>query len=1471
MSSCNANLSGVAAEYISSNIHRLEVATGCFVCLQCDATEWRGSWNPECFAAHVDKAHPDSESLSCVFCGLDWPTDRFVPHVAGHFATSDSRSTYLYPCPVPTHSSVCPFQTNNIHCLRVHLLSAHRGEQVIYRCFHCSKREKSLESWVSHVSAHALRIYHCVVTGCHVKSPSKEFLIDHIKRLHDHSSVSLMRESLEFICAYEGHVPSFLRSFLFEKPVQLQALTSSEATSTPPAASFLTSSTTAATTTAAPSKKPAECVSPCLRCPKCQIATANWSCFQTHLSLCIDSSISYHLYWCPSCSTVSTEKGLIEEHALTMHDAQASVIVENCCKTSITLKESDGCENPPDLDTSLLSAVDPLTSQNPPSDSVFSAFSSLLPPSHPNVQTDAGAAIAPLVKTELPSPKTAGADNSLFTNNIFLTPSNLQAVAAMAAALTGLAMNNPQPPPPPIEVVENDAAEVGTDTEMHSNGFDEAPNTPTSSTTTAEEVIRTGRTGEEELVSFPFDEVQFRSELAGQLSAEVIGQLAEKMHKFSSYVIRILGKENHRRVPQCPECDRVFSYGLPDFKRHLLVIHLGAPREHLKDLLRFVRFPKMETAFSDKQEQAAMRRMRPKEIEPGVRKIPLPYSINILKRLTEGLPESTREYIATKMRTYSTMSAIYELKAGLKRYKCGHCYYSSPHALADVRKHILGSHCGISTKHFRFCLQASRLDHVDFCLLSDEKLARLAQEFLTRRQVESAESEASSSGTSNKRPHSRTPSPETPLVTPREPDENGISRFTTMIPGSKNPVKVRIRGPLPPGENTASPPSNSFLNTSASTNSASLELSDLPKIPGLEGANQILDLPLPYSEPVLRQLLENAGALPHQVEEMCTKMQVYSSKTMTRICQGDRTLAFRCSCGRLFVTTRQPDSKMRAATLADSRRHVMGVHARIPHEYITICCQASRISRENGFQLYPDEMLHRLAMDRPIKLNSPDTISTPHMHRSPSKGSSSKLGSLPPLRPLADLSGDNSEDEKPIINSRLSLPVAFHPLSDSISNGGVSGGGDDLEESIESDPIDTSVVLSCLNEQSPKDIERIIDLPYSKTALQVLVRGYCPPSYFGILLRKMQVYTAYKVFVTRRRGRRFFCCSGCNSVSPHGMGDIRKHILGVHAKVPERYKAAAMHCSRLSREDNSLLNDENLLQLAKMKWKGTVIKPLSEISMTGSLPIKPEPSASDTQIPRHLRTSVNRLPEDTPMVVLSATPQAAGELFSCSACTVASMDCAAMRSHVAREHLGARAYECPQCPEAFNLSADLISHCSTAHLDCTPAVPPPILPASFQEVMSSVVVNHEEEPLSPTVAAGKDAVATEDDEMGKLWACFNSNNNNNSTIQAAIPSFLSLSSSKPLLPVDVNGVVVPSPAVFPSPLPLATGQFEARTASNGVGSSRRKPCKANLVQLKQPKTFVEEDTPYPCSSDSGEAVSNPKKSRSDDGAETADL
>lgn len=976
------------------------------------------------------------------------------------------------------------------------------------------------------------------------------------------------------------------------------------------------------------------------------------------------------------------------------------------------------------IDPALLAAVTPTVANSdatatvPPAADVFSAFSSFLNGSSSAVAQPSAAA-ADLIKTEI-TPKS---QSLLFTANPFLDPQNISAVAALAAALNGFAVN-PAAPAGVDEVLNPPEALVP----LESNGLEETPDTPASSCTTAtgDDFGRVGRTGDEELVSFPFDEALYRAEMVDQWVPDLVDQLAEKMQRFSTYVVKILGKENHRRVPQCPECERVFSYGLPDFKRHLLAIHLGVPREYLKDLLKFARQPKVEVSVAELQEQDGMRQMRPKEIEPGVRKIPLPYSIPILRRLIDCLSDDVREQIMTKMRSYCKMSALFEVKAGVKKYKCCQCSYSSPHALADVRKHILGSHCNISTKHFRFCLQASRLDNVDFCLLSDEKLSRLANEFASRRQPESAESETSSSttGMSIKRQLSRTPSPETK---PRLPDEDGVSSFTTIVPGSKTPVTVRIKAPVPPGSdpNASTSPSSSSASFVNNT-SISVDLADIINTPGLETANQILDLPLPYSEKVLRELLEAAGALPHQVEDMSSKMKVYSANPMTRICQGGRTLAFRCSCSRLFITTRQPESKMRAATLADSRRHVMGVHARIPHEYITICCQASRISRENGFQLYPDEMLHRLAMDRPIKLNSPEA--TPNMHRTPSKSSSgTKLGILPPLRPLADISGESSEDtKKSSKSSRLTGLPQFLPLSSSSPSITAEGAcGSDEISIVTKEIIDMDVVLQCLNEQNPKEIERVIDLPYSKTALQVLVRGYCPPSYFKVLLSKMQVYTAYKVFVTRRRGKRFFCCSGCNSVSPHGMGDIRKHILGVHAKVPERYKAAAMHCSRLSREDNSLLGDRSLLQLAKMKWKGTVIKPLAEMGMEieeGGI----AECVSMAPNPRNQRNSVNRLPEDTTMVEITANPTTTSEegscgfVYSCSACLVASTDSASMRSHVAREHLGARAYKCLACSEAFNLSADLISHCNSAHLNCTPDIPPLELPSSYRDAMTSV-------------------------------------------------------------------------------------------------------------------------------------------------------
>ncbi|CAL8099004.1 unnamed protein product [Calicophoron daubneyi] len=957
----------------------------------------------------------------------------------------------------------------------------------------------------------------------------------------------------------------------------------------------------------------------------------------------------------------------------------------------------------------------------------------------------------------------------------------------------------------------------------------------------------------DDMVSFPFDEVKFRGELSSHMSSSTLEMLVNKMRQFSSYFVRILGKENHRRVPVCPVCGKVFAYGLGDFKRHLLTVHLEVPREYLKDCLRFTYLPKGEEKFQEVQEQLAMRQMKPKMLEAGRRRVPLPYSISILRRLISHLPSATREFLEQKMQIYSRLSVIVDTRGGFRRYKCNHCSYSSPHALADVRKHILGSHCGISTKHFRHCLQASRLDPVEFTLFPDEKLARLARDFLHRRH-----------GTDVFKYDSRSPSPSGDFrnggppelsctissssngSSDQRPQDTYVSHFTAVVPGSKNRVTVRIRPPIPPDNMSAdqttqpaiissmnggsaispstpprsseSPDSLSEFHTSTSI--GNFDLNSLPSIPGIEGADRIVDLALPFSEPVLRQLMEAGGASELHIEDVLAKMRVYSTYTMNRICKGDRTVAFRCPCGRLFLTTRQPDSKIRAATLADSRRHVMGVHARIPHEFITICCQASRITREYDFQIYPDDMLLRLAMDRPIKLTNLPPVSS---------ASAACLGnnrtnntSLPPLKPLKDLAPypapvtsaatasstswthSEAEDGSEVSqheSADLSLP------SDSVTatqmNQSQTTDDDKLSLSDERDHADPRKQQKGLEDplshltmaqQSPdEEVERIIHLPYSSEALYSLVQGYCPASYFPVLEEKMDVYSSLKVFITRRNGRRYFCCSGCSSASPHGMGDIRKHILGVHAKVPERYKAAAMHCSRLSREDNTLLPNHVLLHLAKMKWKGTVIKPLAEMDLSqfgtrrasavglvrqsGQFAsqvyqpstqnrdsekltaIQPSGQISPSSKKNHTLNysgydSPSSLADDLGTAGLSPLPpltqslaedgdslftgepyviriavnsshsadgsNITGVFYACSVCQFASSSPNALRVHVVRAHLGLTALKCAHCDLTFCTRKELTCHHQTVHSESELLISPEL--PSYRAALSKVSV-----------------------------------------------------------------------------------------------------------------------------------------------------
>ncbi|VUZ53154.1 unnamed protein product [Hymenolepis diminuta] len=1463
MTATDTTFLGTAVTCMAASIHRLESSDGAFVCTKC--SQFKGTWDQGKFATHLATLHHNSEFISCPYCGCSFPRLFLTSHIASHFQRSYSEfrksyRSYVNSCPSPG----CKFQTNDIHVLRVHQSFNHPQERGNYRCYHCLKEAKSLDALDSHISSKAIRLYHCPLSYCTIKSPSKLAVIDHAIRVHGLSSPICIQASVEYICKYKGNFPSYLRSYIAaEEEEEVTALSSPKRAKDADEKATLTPSPLATRRM----DNPAECKALCLRCPKCNLSTRIWDRFQSHLKSCIILPLSYTIYWCPKCSTVSTERDLMEEHVQEKHDSQVSMITETCCEAGTMLKDvkKDSFHNFVIPDPILLSTVASLFTPPPTIPlnvlpSLFPTPTSVLPSVKPSTS----------IATNIPLPDA----NPLFTPNNGLL-SIMMSAFTNPNTLSTLNNNNNSS----IEsIIDNLKNLIPNNVQIdrgsnHSTGIGEDPDTPASPSNSVRE---------EEKISFYFDEELFRNENSNRYSNDTLESLVELLHKSCSYVIKIIGKERNRKVPQCPVCNRTFNYGLPDFKRHLLAMHLDAPRDHIKDLTKCLRSSKVESGATssplspslsseEQEKQAAMRQWRSTTTEPGVVRIPLPYSIAVLERLLVQDDEVTPEQrvsIMEKMKIYCTMKAITETRDGVRRHKCCQCKYISPHALADVRKHIMGSHCGISTKHFRHCLQASRLDNSDFGLLSDDRLIRMAHDSRSKKHdnnvnnanLENDESEAGS--LADVRLNHSTPSPES-----REPDENGISRFTTLIPGSKTPVKVRIRGPIPPGEavtnSTPTIQSSTFLNVSTSNevndSSSTIDLAELVKEnPALIGADRIVDLPLPYSKNVLRKLLENAGATPKQIVEINEKMEVYSLRTMKRICAGDKTLAFRCSCKRLFVTSRQPDAKMRPATLADSRRHVMGVHAKISHEFITICCQASRICRENGFELFNDEMLFRLAMDRPIKLNTTDASPSDRQssHQAPrtasSRSSNSRLGSLPPLRPLADISADNSEEERSMANNRFSLPNVLH---DSVT---ASNGGLDDEDSEE--PIDMSRVLSCLNEQDPGSIERIIDLPYSKTALQSLVHDYCPENYFLELKKKMQIYTKYKVFVQRRNKRRYFCCSGCPSISPHGMGDIRKHILGVHAKVPERYKAAAMHCSRLSREDNTLLSDDNLLQLAKMKWKGTVIRPLSEISMVTSSEV---PSTA-----RYQRNSVNRLPEfDT--TTASATPvvlnrtlkgRDAIPYYSCSACRVASEDPAAMRSHVVREHLGVPAYECPECTEAFITPCNLVTHCVSAHENCVPTIPPPVLATPFRVAMQSVSINNHDVPIYPSELMLKEEVAKEDEDMGQLWTSWNLPSSFNVTPKAQEEEEGSCMNGKYDEPVPSSPAVFPTTInVRPTPAPSNNGA--------AIGSSRRKPAKANLVQLKQPPKMTTIVDPFNMKDTDGEEeeVVVKEEERDDDG------
>ncbi|TPP58008.1 hypothetical protein FGIG_00884 [Fasciola gigantica] len=665
----------------------------------------------------------------------------------------------------------------------------------------------------------------------------------------------------------------------------------------------------------------------------------------------------------------------------------------------------------------------------------------------------------------------------------------------------------------------------------------------------------------------------------------------------------------------------------------------------------------------------------------GKQRIQLAYSYPVFKRLLEAyqVPMAERIQLVNRMNHYARQYVIMELLVpggAQKRFSCPTCMYTSVHSLADIRKHIMGSHCGISTKRFRLCLRASRHDITTYRLHTDERMIRFVEDH-RRRQIQGT-SEPKTNSTSGGR-RSSVVDNHTHHATDRSLElvPNGIT--TVSKSGDRNPgltntnlheeqletdtieadqytedydeeqsemldasdrecdrrfLKASSRSPSPSAE-TAIAIANDILNVHSN---------ETQRQPG----EVYRRIELPFSTHVLRVLMERESLLD-QYDDILERMNYYSRHHLTVVSRGGRICSYICVCGRRFLVVREElDTDIRPASLADCRRHILGVHARVPQELLTLCCQASRISKESGYRLYSDNSLLALAEQYKFRTSrtsasgtrlseeglSPsvrtseaagtddrwNSLSGTQDVRSPPSGISTSTAkpnpvsnhnapsqvalrqtnyaatrSLPPMHRAPKLGHDidsptRYDEDHNSVTSRNTLKSSLtKPLTD---NG----------ESIKSETQPTNQCSanrhSGLDLDAPRRIltteeavlwRAMLDLPESWTLERIVRLAYSPElldeqlqstlpienGFIETLHERMRVYSRHSVYIIRlctstNPNQRLYVCCACLTTSQHGFGDVRKHILGVHAHVPERFKALAMNASRLSREDYSL-------------------------------------------------------------------------------------------------------------------------------------------------------------------------------------------------------------------------------------------------------------------------------------------------------------
>ncbi|VDP71970.1 unnamed protein product [Echinostoma caproni] len=681
----------------------------------------------------------------------------------------------------------------------------------------------------------------------------------------------------------------------------------------------------------------------------------------------------------------------------------------------------------------------------------------------------------------------------------------------------------------------------------------------------------------------------------------------------------------------------------------------------------------------------------------GKQRIQLAYSYPVFKRLLEAyqVPMAERIQLVNRMNHYARQYVIMELLVpggAQKRFSCPTCLYTSVHSLADIRKHIMGSHCGISTKRFRLCLRASRHDITTYRLHTDERMIRFVEDH-RRRQIQgasetktsAADDSRRSSVTDNHLNHStdrlretlanggvtemkngdRSSGPismnlqeeqlETDTIEADPYTEEYDEEQSEILDASDREcdrrfLKAASRSPSPAADTPATS-MNDILNT---------HTDDSERQPG-EVHRKI---ELPFSPHVLRLLMKREG-LSDQYDDILERMNYYNRHHLTVVSRGGRICSYICVCGRRFLVVRdETDTDIRPASLADCRRHILGVHARIPQELLTLCCQASRISKESGYRLYSDNSLLALAEQYKYRCSRPSVSGarqseeslSPVPRNSEATGSEERWNNFTNIRePRSPMSSVTASVKPvPVFNHNAPSQVALRQTNYSATRSlppmhRAPKLGHDADSPAQSDDSHNAVILRDANKTPqtkaspdngeliksdtqlvkppPEDhhwgldlnvprraltpdeavswrnklslpetwmLERIVRLAYSPELLDEQLQSALPSddSFVETLHERMRVYSRHSVYIIRLRtstnpNQRLYVCCSCLTTSQHGFGDVRKHILGVHAHVPERFKSLAMNASRLSRDDYSVNTSQLSTQSGATKKNGT--------------------------------------------------------------------------------------------------------------------------------------------------------------------------------------------------------------------------------------------------------------------------------------------